>query len=58
MDTSQRGARCLFSKTSTGYFSGCGYRVAYNRHWHFCPHCGKRISNLSSMILEEEGKKK
>ena len=37
-----------------GYITGCGYRVAYNRHMHFCPYCGKRISNLSNMVLDAE----
>ena len=59
MDTSSRKLRCLYSRTSHGFLSGCGYRVAYNKYWNFCPHCGKRISNLSSMILnDEEGKRK
>lgn len=39
--------RCYYVKRKQGWISGCGWRVGYNKHWVYCPHCGKHIINLN-----------
>ena len=38
---------CCYNKGSHGWVSGCGMRAAYNKHWKYCPYCGRGIANLS-----------
>lgn len=44
---------CLYYKTSYGYESGCGYRAAYNKFWHWCPYCRRPIVVLNEQALED-----
>lgn len=37
---------CEYTKNKHGFISGCGMRAAYNKHWHYCPYCGKPIAIL------------
>ena len=37
---------CYYIKKKHGWISGCKWRVNYNKHWAYCPHCGKPIVNL------------
>lgn len=37
---------CEYLKNKHGYISGCGMRAAYNKHWNYCPYCGKPIAIL------------
>lgn len=41
----------ITKKSKFEVISGCGWRVAYNRRWIYCPYCGKRISK---MLVDEE----
>ena len=41
-----RAQYCDYIEDKNGYISGCGCRVPFNKRWHFCPYCGKRICNL------------
>ena len=47
---------CIFTRQNDGYVSQCGYRVAFNKHWRYCPHCGRLIVNLSNVDLEDKHK--
>lgn len=37
---------CEYFKNKHGYITGCGMRAAYNKHWNYCPYCGKPIAIL------------
>ena len=37
---------CEYTKNKHGFISGCGMRAAYNKHWRYCPYCGKPIAKL------------
>ena len=47
---------CYYRQDRNGYISGCDYRAAFNRHWKWCPYCGKRISRMLCEF-EDENKK-
>lgn len=55
--TYHRGYGCEYTRTKEGWESGCGYRVAYNKLWHYCPHCGRGIINLAPISLDTPFKK-
>lgn len=37
---------CEYIKNKQGVISGCGFRVAYNKTWKFCPICGLPICKM------------
>lgn len=37
---------CEYTKNKHGFISSCGMRAAFNKHWHYCPYCGKPIARL------------
>ena len=37
---------CYYTRRKHNWVSGCRWRVNYNKHWVYCPHCGKPIINL------------
>lgn len=37
---------CEYTKNKHGFITGCGMRAAFNKHWHYCPYCGKPIARL------------
>lgn len=45
---------CEYQKTKHGVISGCGFRVAYNKTWRFCPICGLPICKMG-WIGDENG---
>lgn len=46
---------CEYTKDKFGFYSECGYRAAYNKHWHYCPYCGKPITKLFHIGSEFNG---
>ena len=45
---------CYYTQNKTGYYSGCGYRAAYNKYWKYCPYCRMPIMVLDRDAREEE----
>ena len=43
------GEKCNYNKRKHDWVSGCGWRVNYNKHWVYCPHCGRHIMNLARL---------
>lgn len=44
---------CLYIKNKHNYVSGCGLRAPYNKHWKYCPYCGRPINKIWN-IKEDE----
>ncbi len=48
---------CVYTKNKHNYVSGCGMRAGLNiRNWHYCPFCGKPMSQIWNIRDDEEVK--
>lgn len=37
---------CEYTKNKNGVYTSCGFRVAYNKFYKYCPYCGRPIVKL------------
>ena len=49
---------CEYWKSKNGYISGCGFRVAYNKYWHWCPICHQGIAIINKKTLDKSEENK